>query len=129
MNLKIVATITLGMCLLFTACEQEVPKEELYGNWQAVALKEEGKSLTINIEEIKLSFKKRTYVFESTLQYKEAGIYRLQSNLLLTKDTLKENVLEKGIEISRLTKDSLFLRMNEQGKERRLTMVRMKNEE
>jgi len=125
MKLKIVINIVLGMCLLFTACEKEVPKEELFGAWEAVELTEEGKPLEINLQEIKLSFKAQTYVYESTLQYKEAGKYRLQANLLLTKDTLKDNGVEKGIEISKLTKDSLFLRMNEQGKERRLTMVRL----
>jgi len=128
MKLKKLVNITLGICLLFLACEQNLPKEELYGIWQAVDLTEEDKPLAINLEEIKLSFKAQTYTFESTLQYKEAGTYRLQTNLLLTKDTLKENVLEKGIEISRLTKDSLFIRMNEQGKERRLTMVKINNE-
>lgn len=127
MKLKRLVKIVLGLSLMLTACKQNVPKEELYGTWEAVELKEEGKPLNVNLEEIKLSFQAQIYVFESTLQYKEAGKYRLQSNLLLTKDTLKENVLEKGIEISRLTKDSLRLRMNELGKERLLTMKRIEN--
>ena len=126
MKFKPVINIVLGIGLILTAaCKQGIPKEELYGTWEAVALTEEGKSLSINLQEIKLSFEAQTYLFESTLQYKEAGNYRLQSNLLLTQDTLKENVLEKGIEISRLSKDSLFLRMNEQGRERLLTMVKI----
>jgi len=111
-------------CSLFNACETLIQKEDLYGTWQAVALTEEGESLQVNLEEIQLSFNKQYYEFHSTLNYKEAGHFQVQSNLLLTKDTLKNSLLEKSVEITKFQNDSLFVRMNEQGRERRLVLVR-----
>ena len=108
---------------LLSAC-QSISKEDLYGVWQAVDLTEEGTPLDVNLSEISLSFDEQEYEFNSTLNYREAGSYYLQASLLVTKDTLQVNGVEKGIEISKLYKDSLFLRMNEDGKERRLVLVR-----
>ena len=108
---------------LLSAC-QSISKEDLYGVWQAVDLTEEGTPLDVNLSEISLSFGEQEYEFNSTLNYREAGSYYLQASLLVTKDTLQVNGVEKGIEISKLYKDSLFLRMNEEGKERRLVLVR-----
>ena len=124
--MKFIIACCLTICLfIFNTCETlTLTKEDLYGNWQAVALTEEGDTLKVNINEIKLSFTERIYQFESTLRYKEAGPYYLQSNLLLTKDTLGKKLLEKGVEITKVNQDSLFLRMNEEGKERLLVMVR-----
>ena len=113
----------LFLVSLLSAC-QSISKEDLYGVWQAVDLTEEGTPLDVNLSEISLSFDEQEYEFNSTLNYREAGSYYLQASLLVTKDTLKVNGVEKGIEISKVYKDSLFLRMNEEGKERRLVLVR-----
>ncbi len=110
------------ICLL-TAC-QSITKEDLYGEWRAVDLTEEGTPLDVNLSEISLRFDEQEYQFNSTLNYREAGSYYMQASLLVTKDTLQTNGVEKGIEISKLYQDSLFLRMNEDGKERRLVLVR-----
>ncbi len=118
-NIPLVLLICVGMM----ACKN-ISKEDLYGEWKAVDLTEEGMPLAINLAEISLKFNEKEYEFTSTLNYREAGAYYLQSSLLVTRDTLQVNGVEKGIEISRLHQDSLFLRMNEQGKERRLVLVR-----
>ena len=124
--MKIIANIVLLIIstYLFSACEVPMKKETLYGTWQAVAVTEEGDSLALNPAEIKLSFAENKYEFMSTLNYKEAGTYQLQSNLLLTKDTTRNNLLEKGVEITKITTDSLFIRMNEQGRERKMILVK-----
>lgn len=115
--------LILFVSLFLISCKN-ISKEDLYGEWKAVDLTEEGMPLVVNLAEISLSFTEKEYEFTSTLNYREAGAYYLQSSLLVTKDTLQENGVEKGIEISKLHQDSLFLRMNEQGKERRLVLVR-----
>ena len=120
--LKIISPLCF-VCLLISAC-QNITEEDLYGQWQAVDLREEGMPLAVNLSEISLNFNEQEYQFNSTLNYREAGSYYLRSNLLVTKDTLQVNGVEKGIEISKLYQDSLFLRMNEQGKQRRLVLVR-----
>ena len=123
MKLLININLILYICLFIVAC-QSISKEDLYGVWQAVDLTEEGIALDVNLAEISLSFDAQEYEFNSTLNYREAGAYYLQGSLLVTKDTLQVNGVEKGIEISKLHQDSLFLRMNEEGKERRLVLVR-----
>ena len=123
--MKLLTNINLFIyiSLFITAC-QSISKEDLYGVWQAVDLTEEGIALDVNLAEITLSFEEQEYEFNSTLNYREAGAYYLQGSLLVTKDTLQVNGVEKGIEISKFHQDSLFLRMNEEGKERRLVLVR-----
>jgi len=101
-----------------------IQKEQLKGKWTAVQLTEEGDSLKVNLEEITLDFDEAGYDFTSTLNYKEAGIYALQDNLLTTLDSLNEGPEEKVVEITKLQNDSLFIRMNEAGKERILVMTR-----
>lgn len=99
-------------------------KEQLKGKWTAVQLTEEGDSLRVNLDEITLNFKDKGYIFTSTLKYKEAGTYSLQKNLLTTLDSLQEGTVEKVVEITKLQNDSLFIRMNETGKERILVMTK-----
>lgn len=101
-----------------------IKKEELKGEWTAVQLTEEGDSLKVNLEEITLTFGEKGYDFTSTLNYKEAGVYELKDNLLSTLDSLNTNQEAKVVEITKLQNDSLFIRMNEEGKERFLVMVR-----
>ena len=113
----------LVICLFLFSCGG-IQKEDLKGNWTAVELTEEGDSLRVNLEEITLSFGDFGYDFTSTLNYKEAGIYTLKDNLLMTLDSLNEGTKEKLVEITKLQNDSMFIRMNEAGKERILVMTK-----
>ncbi len=109
--------------VLLIACKA-ITKKQLEGKWVAVQLTEEGDTLKVNLEEITLDFEKNAYQFTSTLNYRESGVYRLKDYLLYTQDTLKENAVEKIVEITKINTDSLFIRMNESGKERLLVMKR-----
>jgi hypothetical protein len=106
---------------LFFSCEK-LNKEHLKGHWSAIHLTEEGDSLKVNLEEITLAFSDKKYDFTSTLNYKESGTYLLKDNLLFTVDTLNDKANEKVVEITKLKADSLFIRMNDGGKERILVM-------
>ena len=65
------------------------------------------------------------YNFRSTLNYKEAGTFYVSGSLLYTMDTLNEASTEKSVQIIDLTKDSLFIRMNDEGKERVVKLGRL----
>ena len=106
---------------LFVSCNA-INKKQLKGEWTAVQLTEEGDTLNVNLEEITLNFDDNAYQFTSTLNYGESGTYRLAENLLYTQDTLSGDALEKVVEITKIKVDSLFIRMNEGGKERLLVM-------
>jgi len=101
-----------------------IKKDDLKGNWTAVQLTEEGDSLKVNLDEITLQFEEEGYTFTSTLNHKEAGIYYLRNNYLFTLDSLNPEAKEKVVEIARLQNDSLFVRMNETGKERILVLTK-----
>jgi len=111
------------LIFLVTSCGG-LDQEQLKGKWTAVTLTEEGDSLKVNLDEITLNFKDKGYDFTSTLNYKEAGVYSLKKNLLTTQDSLNEGTIEKVVEITKLQNDSLFIRMNEGGKERLLVMTK-----
>ena len=111
------------VCCLLASCGG-IQKEQLVGKWTAVQLTEEGDSLKVNLEEITLIFGETGYEFTSTLNYKEAGIYELKDNFLSTLDSLNSGQEAKIVEITKLQNDSLFIRMNEGGKERFLVMVK-----
>ena len=115
----------LGICFLASCAS--LKDDLLLGDWQATEIIEEGKALPVNVEEIKLSFKGEDfYLFNSTLNYKEAGSYFLDSKYLFTTDTVNHASTEKAVEVIKLTQDSLVLKMNDSGKERLLRLSKMK---
>lgn len=64
-----------------------------------------------------------TYQYRSTLDYQEAGRYRLQPPYLFTTDTTRETGTEKAVEMLVLQSDTLLLRMVQDGKEQRLLLL------
>lgn len=111
--------------LLLPACAGDDPNL-LIGSWTAYEVLEEGEKLDINAAEIKLEFvDDLIYSYQSTLDYREAGEYTLQASYLYTTDTLaRVQAARKAVEVIQLTPDSLQLRMNDEGKERILKMLR-----
>lgn len=115
-----------GLALvLLMACAQDEPSL-LIGSWTAYEVLEEGEILDINASEIQLEFvDDEVYSYKSTLDYEEAGQYNVQSSYLYTTDTLAASqAARKAVEIVQLTADSLQLRMNDEGKERILKMLK-----
>jgi hypothetical protein len=113
-----IACAYLALCLLMISCEL-YDNTELSGNWQAISLTEEGDSLAVDLSGIRFEFKEDgRYYFHSTLNYEEAGTYRLDGPYLFSTDTTQSLIREKAVEIMLLTTDSLELRMKELGKER-----------
>lgn len=122
--------IWLSMALLWCllSCMNDKP-DFLIGNWNAFEVLEEGESLDINTAEIKLGFQEgNTYHYESTLAYREAGQYHVEQQYLYTTDTSHTTTMTKAVEILQLTNDTLQLRMNDQGKERILKLVKIQQD-
>ena len=110
--------------LLLAACDA-YDTAELSGRWRAVSLTEEGDSLAIDPTLIRFDFRNDgRYHFQSTLNYEEAGTYRLDGPYLFSTDTTQSLVREKAVEILLLNADSLQLRMQELGRERIMLLRR-----
>ena len=119
--------IILGLITLSFACTNNNPKPELLeGEWVGLSMEEAGDSLAIDPAEIRFSFDQETkgYSFKSTLNYQEAGTYFLQTRYLFTIDTINQASREKSVEIMKLSKDSLILRMMNNGQEQILKLIR-----
>ena len=122
--MKISTIFLIIAILIFSQC-QKIEENHLLGKWRTIEVLEQNQPLTVDVEQIYIQFTPTYYEFHSTLKHKEAGSYFLQSNLLFTKDTIQQEALEKAVEITKLTTDSLFIRMNEKGMERIWKMVKV----
>ncbi len=117
-----------GLLLVqLTACAP-FSKQDLAGAWQGLSLTEETDSVAIDPALVRFSFDENgRYSFQSTLNYREAGHYRLRRQYLLTRDTLRL-AEEKAVEVQKLTPDSLVIRMMNEGRERILVLGKMELE-
>ncbi|NUO02571.1 MAG: hypothetical protein HUU01_18345 [Saprospiraceae bacterium] len=118
--------LLLGMLVLAVACGPN-PEHQIVGQWQAVAVLEEGDSLEVDPQYIKLAFgKNKDYSYNGPLKYEESGSYYVESKYLYTLDTLNQASTEKAVEIVKLTEDSLQLLMKEGARERLLKFVKVR---
>ena len=98
---------------------------KLAGTWIGSSLTEEGEVLSVNAGDISFQFRNNGYYeFNSTVDYKEAGTFSLQGDLLYTLDTINEASTEKAVKIMELTSDSLIILMNAGGRQRILKLVK-----
>jgi len=112
----------LVLMSLIYACSSE--KENLLlGKWQATQLTENGKPLEMDLKEVYFNFDEQDrYHFSSTLNYREAGFYQHNNNLLYTTDTLTPNKSRKAVKIIKLDDQLLELEMEDHGKKRVLLL-------
>ncbi len=119
--------IALTTSMLF-GCSEDYSLS-LVGRWQAAELKEEGKPIEVELDKIRFTFfDDQTYTYNSTLNYREAGRYELKSKYLYTTDTLNRVSIEKVVEVVHLTTDTMVIRMEDDNKERLLTLAKEKEQ-
>lgn len=119
-------SISAVLSLLLFACAPGNEKM-LCGQWQGIAVLENGDSLEIDPSVIKISFNEHNgYTYASTLNYRESGTFYADAKYLYTTDTLNQATTEKAVEIVMLTEDSLFLKMSDAGQDRLLKLVKTK---
>jgi hypothetical protein len=93
------------------SCSQN-PNALISGNWRVVSITSDAPLPEYKLDEFQFSFTEEgQYSYTGNLYYREAGNYYIQSSYLYTADTLNETSAEKVVQIIKLTKDSLFLRM------------------
>ncbi len=118
--------VLIGILSLFLGCSP-YHQRDLIGEWQAIAISQEGDSLQIDPKVVQFTFNKdEGYTFKSTLNYHESGTYYILDKRLFTLDTLNRASTEKAVEILLLTPDSLHLKMSDAGKGRLMKMVKQK---
>lgn len=112
--------------LIVVACSR-FRESELLGRWQAVSIEEEGEALPgVDPAEIHFTFQRPNgYEYQGNLKYQEAGTFSVNNELLLTMDTINQASSEKAVEIIKLSRDSLFLRMQDNGRERIMRLHRI----
>lgn len=117
--------LLLGIFSFLSSCGS-IDNELIIGSWEGVRVLEEGEELGVNPREISFYFgKNESYRYESTLNYKEAGSYYIESSYLFTTDTVNQASTEKAVEILLLSPDSLHIKMDDNGKERILKLVKI----
>ncbi len=123
--MKKIAWFTLSL-FIFSACA-EYPENKITGKWQGAALLEDGMPLEVDPAEVGFEFNNSgQYQYRSTLNYREAGTFSIRGSLLHTLDTLNEASSEKSVKIINLTEDSLFIKMNADGKERVVKLAKQR---
>jgi hypothetical protein len=117
--------LLLGIFSFLSSCGS-IDNELIIGSWEGVRVLEEGKELGVNPKEISFYFdKNESYRYKSTLNYKEAGSYYIESSYLFTTDTVNQASTEKAVEILVLSPDSLHIKMDDNGKERILKLTKI----
>ena len=121
MTLKRIALFAL--LLSIGACTNRAERE-LTGKWQAFEILEEEAPLPLDPAQVRFEFLAgKGYTFHGTLNYKEAGVFRIHRGYLYTTDTLNHSK-EKAVRIEQMRADTLLLEMNDQGKTRLLKLRR-----
>lgn len=118
-------TIFLGTALLFfIGCKSE-NERRIVGKWQALQLMECDNIVPIQTELVDIEFMSNgKYIFHSTLNVKEEGIYKIRKNFLFTQDKMREKAPEKAVLIQSIEDDTLVLQMSYKGKDQWLTLVK-----
>lgn len=112
-------TVLFLLILGSMSCRSDY-QEALAGTWQGIKIEEEGQPLAgVDPDALKLVFMTDgKYQYFSTLNYREAGSFRVDFPYLYTMDTLQGTAEDKAVEILQLGEDSLSIKMNEEGKVR-----------
>lgn len=109
--------LVMLLCLGASSCAP-FREKEIVGDWQATAVLENGMPMDVETQVISFRFHANDYYeFNGTLNYREAGTYYIDSKYLFTTDTINQATVEKAVEIVKLTADSLFIKMNDNGRE------------
>lgn len=117
--MKYLLPLLLGLVLL-TACKKAVIPAPLThkGVWQATSFQVKDSIVTMDVSNITLELKNNSrYSFVNNIGQVEAGTFVVSDSLLVVTDTTLMPSVEKAMQITGITADSLVLRMNFGGKE------------
>ncbi|MFK8056665.1 MAG: hypothetical protein AB8F78_11145 [Saprospiraceae bacterium] len=119
------AICILAFTAVFAACQAD-RTPELLGAWQATLLVEEGDTIEVILDDVGLFFDEEgKYIYTSTLDYEESGIFRTKGNLLFTTPVKQDTLVERPVAIALLNEKALHLNMKEGDKNRILEFERI----
>ncbi len=119
---KFFFTVLLGISLLL-ACRDH-SSEALTGSWRANSVVEEGDTLDLDLANVFLDFTKdRHFHYKHTQLDSLSGTFKLADGLI-NLHVLSPSADTIIIQLMDLTDESMILRMNHDGRERLVTMVR-----
>lgn len=99
------------LLLIAGGCRQD-PHRLIAGHWQVVSITSASELPDYRLEDFRFFFTEDgRYQYFGNLYYEEAGQYAIEGAYLHTTDTLQQDSGEKTVQILKLTKDSLLLRM------------------
>jgi len=111
------------LTLFFFSCKGN-KESMLVGTWTASAVAQDKRNLKVDLNKIKFQFDDTgTYKFTSTLDYMEAGSYKVDGEKLVTTDTINTKKT-KAVLIQKLDADTLMLRMKNEAGWMDLTMLK-----
>ncbi len=117
-------TLFILLSTLCLACQGNQEKK-LLGDWQGAVLLEDDMPMDLDPRIISFRFLSNgAYQYKGTLNYRESGTFKVKGDLLYTLDTINKASSEKTVKILNLTQDSLFIKMNADGKQRIVKLVR-----
>ena len=115
----------LSLIVLFAGMACGSKETILHGQWRGVSATQAGDSLQLDASEIFFQFQEDgIYRYQSTLNYEEAGTYRLKQDILYATDTVHQEQSERVVAIDLLTEDSLKIRWRKAGAEQLISLIR-----
>jgi hypothetical protein len=116
--------IFLSILLIFSSCNF-IANYQIIGVWKATEIFENDKILKDKtLENIVLQFNDGNYTYEGTLNYKEAGKFKVKRSSLFLSSQSEE---EKELHIEALNSKKLILLMEEAGKVRKMVFSKTFN--
>ena len=105
------------------ACKSKTERA-IEGKWYAAKLMECDDIIPIQNNLINLEFRSNnSYVFNSTLNTHEEGVFSIDKNYLVLQDKIKPNSKSRTLLIRKLDTDSLVIQMNNKGLDQYLTLL------
>ena len=104
--------VFLVFALSITACMQN-PEKAIVGAWNVSEITSQEEMPQFNISDFHFEFYSNgSYQYSGNLYYREAGRFSIKSGYLYTTDTLTQGATEKAVQIIKLSRDSMVLRMS-----------------
>ena len=116
-----------GMLVLAAVAACTIQEKDIAGQWQATAFYENGQTLTVPLDSVKLVLTPEGgYAFSSLGFYRESGTYRVSIRYLFLTDTTVQPAVEHILKVLYVSEDTLKIRMSRQGQEQVLFLAKQK---
>lgn len=117
--------VTMLFAVLMTACKSDDKTAQLVGSWQGSSWKVAGSESDRNASEVRFSFLEDGSYTAQYGDQTETGDFYLKGTKLYT-TAIGSNKVEKMVQLSTISPDTLVMEMSRVGNAEQLTLVRIK---